>query len=785
MNSIESIQQSIKRTMTRLTVLVAVVVCGALAIAQSQRQTRVADQVAKDWTAERKEMAPQSLSDRSAMALTSASLVETEAEAAANAWADSQPSDRPSEIRRVQATEADLQGTSWANDQETPAAEPTADSAAPEYEETDPLAANRASFAPAERPRADHWSREAPPMMDPPDETPEQMQEQEDEEQSTDQPPGIGNVNTYREDSSPHEDEADLDSTDNTAWPPATNRGSFPEEAPDTAEAGAEPLPIPADEGDDTPADDGALESSSPLPNAMKRDNRLRHAERSFDPQAAEPPETTDTPAPVDPSTAEWDSQGNPPISPDGADGKGRPGGKELEGLRTPTISVQKMAPTDVQMGQETTLQVKIRNLGQIPVEKILVRDEVPAGTRLLRANPQGTLAADGGVLWELGTLEPGAEATVSMHIEPMAEGRIGSVAAVSFQTTASSSTMVTRPQLAIDQSGPQQVLLGELVKFAIRISNPGTGPATGVILEEEVPPGLAHTSGRQLEYEVGTVRPGETRHLELTLKAAQAGMVENLLIARADNNLRAQSSASLEIIAPQLRVNIDGPARRYLEREAVYTALMENPGTAPANNVELVVQLPRGLRFVNANNSGHYDSTRHAVLWNLASLPAKKRGRVQFSVVPTAAGSHAIRADAKAQMNLADSREHLLQVEGVPALYFGVADVSDPVEVGGQTAYEIRVVNQGSKTATNVRLAAEVQEGLKPERAEGQTAGQVQGQRIEFGPLEKLPPKGEAKYMVHVRGTRAGNWLFQVQLASDEMAGATKQESTHVYADE
>ena len=53
------------------------------------------------------------------------------------------------------------------------------------------------------------------------------------------------------------------------------------------------------------------------------------------------------------------------------------------------------------------------------------------------------------------------------------------------------------------------------------------------------------------------------------------------------------------------------------------------------------------------------------------------------------------------------------LNVVGVPALLLEVVDREDPVEVGGEICYEIRVLNQGSATSSNVQILATVPEGL------------------------------------------------------------------------
>src|SRR4029078_1226602 len=112
-----------------------------------------------------------------------------------------------------------------------------------------------------------------------------------------------------------------------------------------------------------------------------------------------------------------------------------------------------------------------------------------------------------------------------------------------------------------------------------ITVSNPGTGPATGVIIEEDVPAGLAHVAGSQLEYEVGILRAGESKRLELSLRAEKAGIVQNVIQARGEANLAAKHVVQIEVVAPQLQVSVEGPKRRFLERAATHALQCSQPG--------------------------------------------------------------------------------------------------------------------------------------------------------------------------------------------------------------
>ncbi len=430
--------------------------------------------------------------------------------------------------------------------------------------------------------------------------------------------------------------------------------------------------------------------------------------------------------------------------------------------------------------------QVKVRNTGQTTAHGVEIRDQVPKGTRLIGTSPRATRGAAGELVWVLGTMKPGDEVSVEAQLMPVEEGEIGSVATVHFRADASARTVATKPQLVVKASAPRQVLIGEQITLSITISNPGSGIATGVVLAEHVPPELQHPAGAELEYEIGDLKPNESRQLDLVLSAARAGMVTNVLTVRDDGNLRAEDRLELEVTAPQLDIVLAGPKRRYLEREATYKVTLSNPGSAPARQVELVAHLPTGLKFVSANNAGHYEAATRSVHWRLEELPTNESGSVQLTTMPVEAGQQKLRISGSADKGLSVEKEQPVLIEGIAAILFEVVDVDDPIEAGGETTYEIRVLNQGSKAAVNVRLAVLLPAEMRPVAAEGPTRHTINGPQVLFDGLSCLAPKADTTYRVRVQGLQAGDQRVRVQLLTDEMrTPVTKDESTQVYSDE
>src|SRR4029077_14667532 len=165
-----------------------------------------------------------------------------------------------------------------------------------------------------------------------------------------------------------------------------------------------------------------------------------------------------------------------------------------------------------------------------------------------------------------------------------------------------------------------------------------------------------------------------------------EAGKIVNTVTARAEGNLKAEEKAELEVVAPALAVAIAGPARRYLERQATYTVSVSNPGSAPAKDIQLTTQLPRGLKFVKANNSGQSDPSTHTVTGSLEELPVAETGSVTLVAMPIEVGEQKMRVQGKAQQGLADEKEQTVTVEGIAALAFDVQVSDEAIEIGGET---------------------------------------------------------------------------------------------------
>ena len=467
--------------------------------------------------------------------------------------------------------------------------------------------------------------------------------------------------------------------------------------------------------------------------------------------------------------------------------GSDRPGDRKLEGVQAPSLTIEKVSPREIQVNQSADFEIKVRNVGRVVANDVVVVDRVPSGTEFIGASPEPTkLDRSGDVQWTVGTIEPGQEKRIRYQLRPTKAGEIGSVAHVLFSTQASMRTVVTKPVLDIFHEARPRVLIGDNVVFNVLVENKGDGPAVDVIVQEEVPDQLEYQEGfRQLEYEVGTLMPGQKRKIQLALRADKVGMFRNVVFATAKGGLEAKHEIEVEVIAPKIRVSSEGPTRRFLQRKATHRFTVENRGTAEANNVNLVARLPGGLRYISSDNRGRYDSNSHAVYWKMPSLKDGVAGTVELTTLPVEVGQQDIVFEAAADLQLSAETTQKMSVEHLVDVYFEIDDVVDPIEVGTDTTYRLRILNQGTKVASNVQLEVEFPRGLEPTSVDGDLRNQIRGQQVTFEPIGSLAPGKEVQLSIRAKGTAPGDHRVIASIRSDgREVEVSKEDTTRVYSD-
>jgi uncharacterized repeat protein (TIGR01451 family) len=473
-----------------------------------------------------------------------------------------------------------------------------------------------------------------------------------------------------------------------------------------------------------------------------------------------------------------------------------------LPSRAAPSLTVDLVAPEAVGVGQPLTYELVVRNVGTSPAVNVRVEDEVPARCTLVGCEPSAETSGDR-LAWSLGAMDPGVEKRIKVTVKPGDEGELRTRAAVTFASAVEARVKVTRPRVAVAVVGPESNRVGEKVPFTIKLSNTGTGPAARVMLRAQFSDGLAHPQGQVIEAELTALKAGETRTLSLEAVGLKSGAQTCVLSASADGSAVESARATVTLVEPMLVAKQAGPARCLVRAEPVYQIELANPGTAATDPVQLWASLPAGFEFVSATDGGAFAEANRAVGWRLPGLPAGATKVVTVKVRATAPTEGVIRTVAMASPSgeavmpasattaaprpargLEARAETPVKAEGVPALRFEVVDLEDPIMVGGEAVYEVRVTNSGTGPCTNVLLVAELAEGTTAAGAAGPTNGRATGQQIAFDPIPTLGVKAEAVYKVRVKGTAAGDQRFRMKLSCDQIrTPVIKEENTRFYS--
>jgi len=438
----------------------------------------------------------------------------------------------------------------------------------------------------------------------------------------------------------------------------------------------------------------------------------------------------------------------------------------------------------DLNVGQTCAIELVVSNAGGAAASDVAVDAYFPASIRITDAKPEPSAASDH-VTWNFKSIGANEEKRIALTIIPSQRGELAANANVRFTSAASTVFTVEEPQLKLAVTGPSQVTVGEPATQVVTITNPGTGVAHNVTIDVVIPEGLEHARGNRLQMELGSLTPGETRSVKLSLNAKQGGAQTVKVEAKAGTDLRQAAASKIDVLAPSLKLAVAGPALRYVGRDARYTVNVKNDGEAITNNVRAVYVVPKSFEFIHASNGGAYDEAHRTITWFLGSIDSGKTTELSVKLRPTELGEFAHVARATSEHGSPAESRVSTKIEGAASLVLEVVDLDDPVEVGRETAYEVRVRNDGSKEAQNVGLSIELPTSIQLIGVKAPVDHLAESGLLVFKSLPALPPGKTAIFHITCKGKDEGNQRLRARLTSDSIQEPlTVEELTKFYAD-
>ena len=413
---------------------------------------------------------------------------------------------------------------------------------------------------------------------------------------------------------------------------------------------------------------------------------------------------------------------------------------------------------------QEATLKLIIRNSGTSDALNVDVQDELPEGLQYVSSQPEMRVTADSHLSFRINTLPAGSDRVITIRVKPNQTGPFEHAATVKFETGCKSRTRVLEPKLKVDViANPTvgRVLKGQTVEFKVSVTNSGDGPARNVAIQAKLTPGLRHESGERSEdqmlYELmlPELAPGQTEKLDsLVADAIIGGDQGCTVVAKSPdvvfNKDDAEVTKTVVVVEPKIKLALKAPDSRYTDTVADYEISVENPGSAPARKVRVLATLPVNGRLVKVPADARYDSATRRLYWTIDQLEANAKPMTfPFQVRMGGIGDYEVIAEATGEGALKGWDRHHTEVVGMPDVDLVVSERKRVLDLGGTTTFEIRLRNYGTKEATNLQVTAILTNNLEVETAGGGSKD-VQVQRspdkhqVKFEQITKLGPGKE-----------------------------------------
>jgi uncharacterized repeat protein (TIGR01451 family) len=295
-----------------------------------------------------------------------------------------------------------------------------------------------------------------------------------------------------------------------------------------------------------------------------------------------------------------------------------------------PCLALSQKMPEMIEPGSPLSIDLTVCNAGPCPVEGVIVTDQLPAGYDLLEAAPAAE-HGQGTAVWRLGRLAPGEARSMRLRLGPRAPdaGPPQNVAEASFEARTRSVCVgqVRAPELTLRVVSPPATFVGQRAVWRMEIVNKGLAPARDVAVQTLLSEGLSHPMGSDLESNLGTLAPGETRLATLEATPTRPGDLQARVSVQARGARPATQTTVLHADPNPLTAAVAGPKVLQNGLTGLYELTVRNDGPTPVRDVVLAATVPQGMDFVHAGNGGAYDPTSRVVRWDLGELrPAEER---------------------------------------------------------------------------------------------------------------------------------------------------------------
>lgn len=323
------------------------------------------------------------------------------------------------------------------------------------------------------------------------------------------------------------------------------------------------------------------------------------------------------------------------------------------------SLTVRKTGPAQASRYQAIAFRVEVANTGPAPLAGVVLTDLLPNGLEYLQgedrpaAPPRREARRTHTLLtWDVGTLAPGQQRVFEYSVSAKEEGafvnRAVVTAAGGLRQESASRLTVGTPRLEMKLTGPEHRYLDHPADYELTVSNPGSASASNVTVSSPIPAGTKFASagdggqqvGGEVRWSLGTLPPGASRTLHLSLTAEKNGAVVVQGRASAEGGLSAAAEVKtlfqgLAGLTADIR---SSPAFAEKGEQIRYTITVENTGTADVTELRVTALVPPELRLNDAR-PGTAKLEGNTATFPPATLKPGKANALRYEVFATVLG--------------------------------------------------------------------------------------------------------------------------------------------------
>jgi uncharacterized repeat protein (TIGR01451 family) len=455
-----------------------------------------------------------------------------------------------------------------------------------------------------------------------------------------------------------------------------------------------------------------------------------------------------------------------------------------------PQLTVKKTGPATAALGQTLAYHIVVTNPGDAPAKDVVASDDIPDGVSYVSSTPPAEVGGKR-LQWRLGDIAPRQQQTIDLTFRAEQQGSTTNcveVAASGGLRANDCTTTIIGPaaapaQVDVQISSPDPVKVNDQATFEIVITNRGSTPTVPLLIKDRFGDGLEHSQAKNsIERDLGSLTAGESRRITVTFRATQPGRRCHTVEVSGNDGTHATAEGCVMVEAgkPVLSIKKTGPAKVKAGEVAEFLIEVANNGTEEAKNLKVTDHYDPSMTLAAATQTDQPEE-KNARSWIIPSLPARKRIQLQVQCTCNTPGPkvcNRVELVAPDGTRVEDQAcvEVLAAAGGTTAvggsgLTLELDSLTEPVYVGKEFRYEVRVANPGPAAQQQVAVTVELPLGIiaTPFGTTGPAGAKwsVEGSKIIFTPVPAINAGDRLVYHLRLKAQQIGRFRVHADLTS------------------